>query len=195
MARVAQAGRESEILEAARSEFAERGYHGARMSAIAQAAGVADGTVYLYFRNKQELLVAVFRSGVEAYMHGLEQSLAGRVAALDELRALIAFHLSYLGGRPEQARIAQVELRQSDEAIRRAVAEAVAPLFQRIDGIVTRGRLEGSLRTDVDARVVRRMIFGTLDECVSAWVNARHPYPLESIAGDVERLLLGGVAR
>lgn len=195
MARLAPAERELEILQAARGEFAQRGYHSARMSAIAQAAGVADGTVYLYFRNKRELLVAVFRSGIEAYMAGLDAGLAGAPTAVDELRRLIAFHLAYLGQRPDMARIAQVELRQSDADIRAAVAQAVAPLFGRIDEIVARGRVEGSVRTDVDPRIVRRMIFGTLDECVSAWVNARHPYPLPTVAGDVERLLLGGIAR
>lgn len=195
MARLAQAERELEILQAARGEFAQRGYHGARMSAIAQAAGVADGTVYLYFRNKRELLVAVFRAGMAAYMSGLEAALAGAPTALDEIRRLVAFHLAYLGRSPDMARIAQVELRQSDADIRTAVAQAVGPLFWRIDGIVARGRAEGSVRTDVDPRIVRRMLFGTLDECVSAWVNARHPYPLASVAGDVERLLLGGIAR
>ena len=195
MARVAAAVRETEILLAARAEFARRGYHDARMSAIARSAGIADGTVYLYFRNKRDLLVAVFRAGVAAYMAGLEAALAGAPDGLQELERLVAFHLSYLGGRPEMARIAQVELRQSDAAIRSAVAEAVAPLFHRIDRIVARGLEEGVVRRDADPRIVRRMVFGTLDECVSAWVNARHPYPLESVAGDVARLLLGGIAR
>jgi TetR/AcrR family fatty acid metabolism transcriptional regulator len=62
-----------------------------------------------------------------------------------------------------------------------------------MDAIVARGRAEGVLRADVDPRVVRRMVFGTLDECVSAWVDARHPYPLTAVADDVERLLLGGI--
>jgi TetR/AcrR family fatty acid metabolism transcriptional regulator len=165
------------------------------MSAIAEAAGVADGTVYLYFRNKQELLVAVFQAGIATYMVALEAALAGAGGALEELSRLIAFHLRYLGQSPDMARIAQVELRQSDASIRAAVAEAAAPLFQRIDSVVQRGREEGVVRDDVDPRIIRRMVFGTLDECVSAWVNARHPYPLESVGGDVERLILGGIQR
>jgi TetR/AcrR family transcriptional regulator, fatty acid metabolism regulator protein len=195
LARVAQAGREQAILEAARGEFARRGYHGARMSAIAEAAGIADGTVYLYFRNKQELLVAVFRSGIATYMAGLEADLAGARDALEELARLLRFHLVYLGRSPELARIAQVELRQSDVQVRAAVAAAAAPLFERIDAVVRRGREEGSVRTDVDPRIIRRMVFGTLDECVSAWVDAHHGYALESVGDDVQRLLLGGIAR
>lgn len=195
MARLAAEVRRAEIVRAARSEFARLGYHGARMSAIAQASGVADGTVYLHFRNKRDLLVAVFRDGIGAYMDGLDAALAGACDAIDELRRLVTFHLVYLGSRPDLARVAQVELRQSDADIRLAVADAVAPLFRRIDAVIGRGVDEGTMRPDVDARIVRRMVFGTLDECVSAWVNARHPYPLASVAGDVAELLLGGIAQ
>jgi TetR/AcrR family fatty acid metabolism transcriptional regulator len=193
MARLGQGERVRSILDAALAVFAQSGYHGARMSDIARAAAVADGTVYLYFRNKRELLVAAFRQGFAGYLEGLEAALAGAPDARVELSRLVRFHLAFLGERRALARVAQVELRQSDPEVRAAVHAVIAPYFRRMDAIVARGRAEGVLRADVDPRVVRRMVFGTLDECVSAWVDARHPYPLTAVADDVERLLLGGI--
>ncbi|MCL6595115.1 MAG: TetR family transcriptional regulator [Firmicutes bacterium] len=193
MPRTAPADRVREILAAALAEFARHGYQGARMQAIAAAAGVADGTLYLYFRNKRDLLAAVVRAGMGEYMARLEERLAGSADGVEELGRLVRFHLEYLAERPELARVAEVELRQPDPAIRAAVREAIGPFVQRIDAVLARGRREGRFRADVDARVARRMVFGTLDECVSAWVQARHPYPLAALAPDVERLLLGGI--
>ncbi|MDI3297995.1 MAG: TetR/AcrR family transcriptional regulator [Bacillota bacterium] len=195
MSRLQQAERYREILRAAAHVIAARGYHGARVSDIAREAGVADGTVYLYFRNKQEMLVTVFREGIGEYLRHLEERLAGAADAREELRLLVETHLGYLGGHREFAQVTQIELRQSDGEIRRAIDAIMDPYFRRIDRIVERGREEGLFLPDVDRRVARRMIFGTLDQCVTSWVMSRHPYALAAIAPEVTRLLLGGLER
>ncbi|MBX5464497.1 MAG: TetR/AcrR family transcriptional regulator [Clostridia bacterium] len=195
MSRPQQAERYREILRAAVHVIAARGYHGARISDIAREAGVADGTVYLYFRNKQEVLIAVFRDGIGRYLRNLEERLEGAADAREELGILVETHLGDLGSRREFAQVTQIELRQSDGEIRRAIDAIMDPYFRRIDRIIERGREEGVFLPDVDRRVARRMIFGTLDQCVTSWVMSRHPYDLASIAPEVTRLLLGGLER
>lgn len=193
MARTAQEDRVRDILEAGLEEFARQGFHAARMHAIAEGAGVADGTVYLYFHNKADVLLAVFRENIGAFLRRLEEELVGAADGPDELGRLVRFHLTYLEARPRLARVAQLELRQPEPEIREGVSEVLAPYFQRIDAVIARGQREGRLRHDADARTMRRLVFGALDECVSSWVTARHPYPLRAVADDLERLLLGGM--
>ncbi|MDI3316985.1 MAG: TetR/AcrR family transcriptional regulator [Bacillota bacterium] len=193
MSRTTQAERYQGILRAAAQIIARRGYHGARISDIAREAGVADGTVYLYFANKEDVLIAVFREGIGGYLRHLDEQLAGAPDAREELRRLVVSHLGYLGSHREFAQVTQIELRQSDGKIRRAIDAIMDPYFRRIDRIVERGRQEGLFLPDVDRRVARRMIFGTLDQCVTSWVMSRHPYELASIAPEVTRLLLGGL--
>jgi len=193
MARTAQVGREEEILDAALREFARHGYAGARMSAIAEAAGVADGTVYLYAPSKQELLLAAFRRGFDGYLEALDGCVGSLPDPEQAICALIAFHLEYLASRPDLARVAQVELRQPDAALRARVQDVVAPYLRRLDALIGEGRRLGRFRADVDPRTVRNWLFGALDQCVSAWVGARHPYPLDGVADDLGRLVLAGL--
>lgn len=193
MARTAQGERVRDILDAAMEEFARQGFHAARMHAIAEGAGVADGTVYLYFRNKADILLAVFRENIGHFLHRLDEERAGALDGKDELCRLVHFHLSYLEARPHLARVAQLELRQPDPDIRQGVSDILSPYFSRIDAAIARGQREGHLRRETDARTMRRLVFGALDECVSAWVTARHPYALSAVADDLSRLLLGGM--
>lgn len=176
--------REASILEAATRVFAASGYHGARMQQVAREAGVADGTVYLYFRGKRELFVSLFERGFADFLAGLDTALALEAPPLD---ALCAYHLSYLGSRYDLAVITQVEMRHSDPELRADIGRIVRPYFNRIEAIVT--------GCDADVQVARRMVFGTLDEHVTAWVRAGGAFELASLAPEVSRLLkraLGG---
>lgn len=183
------------ILSAATEVFAEKGYHAARVTEIAQRAGVADGTIYLYFPGKEDLLIAVFRDGIGTYLRHLHGRLDGIDSEEERLRVLVATHLSYLGSHPHFARVTQVELRQPVGKIRQAINEIMDPYFHLIDSISEEGRKRGTFRPELDRRLARRLIFGFLDECVTAWVMSAHPYDLGALAPQAADLLLGGLRR
>jgi TetR/AcrR family fatty acid metabolism transcriptional regulator len=178
--------REASILAAATRVFAQSGYHGARMAEVARAAGVADGTVYLYFRGKRDLFVSLFEQGFADFLAGLDAALASAAEPID---VLCAHHLGYLGTRYDLAVVTQVEMRQSDPELRQAIGRIVRPYFERIEAVLA-GRA-----APADVKVARRMVFGTLDEHVTAWVRSGGRFDLAALAPEISRLLrraLGG---
>ena len=174
--------REASILAAATRVFAASGYHGARVSEVAREAGVADGTIYLYFRSKRDLLVGLFEQGFDQFLAGLDAALA---ASSQPLTTLCEYHLGYLGARYELAVVTQVEMRHSDPELREAIGRIVRPYFDRIEAVIQ--------SCDADVKVARRMVFGTLDEHVTAWVRSGGDFELAALAPDVARLLARGL--
>jgi TetR/AcrR family fatty acid metabolism transcriptional regulator len=184
-----RAARQTAILAAATRAFAAAGYHRTQVARVAREAGVADGTIYLYFRSKQELLVGLFRQGIGAFLDGLEAALAAAPDAAARLGALVAHHLAYLGQRFDLAVVTQVELRQSDPDLRQAIGAIIRPYFDRIERLVGEGCAAGAFDPHLDVKVARRMIFGTLDEQVTAWVRNGGRFDLSALAPEVTRLL------
>ncbi|MBE3589447.1 MAG: TetR/AcrR family transcriptional regulator [Firmicutes bacterium] len=182
-----------DILDAAERVIARQGYAGAQVSRIAREAGVAGGTVYLYFANKKDLLVSLFRERFGRFIEALDAAMAEAASAPEALRRLVGLHLGMLGERPELAAVTQIEMRQADPEIRRGIDDALRPYFERIDAVLRRGIEEGAFDGGMDMRVAKRMIFGTLDQCVTAWVMSGYRYDLAALVEPVCRLLLQGL--
>src|SRR4051794_14081424 len=70
-----------QIIDAAVVVIAEHGYHQAQVSKIAKQAGVADGTIYLYFKNKEDILISLFEEKMGTYIEKIEAMMAGKGTA------------------------------------------------------------------------------------------------------------------
>lgn len=173
--------------------MAESGYHNAQISRIARAAGVADGTVYLYFKNKEDVLISLLRRCINQIVTRCEGELTDEDAAPVRLRKLVKLYFSSLGSDPQLAMVTQVHLRQVDANIRRQIGEFMRPLYDMLDAIVDRGITEGVFRSSINRRIARRMLFGTMDEVVSAWVLTGGKYELADQTDDVVDLLMHGL--
>ncbi|MBE3595543.1 MAG: TetR/AcrR family transcriptional regulator [Hydrogenibacillus sp.] len=181
------------ILNAAINVFADVGYHAAQVSRIAREAGVADGTIYLYFTNKADVLISVFRESMGGYVERLKAALAEEPDARAKLRRLVVEHFRSLADNVPLAVVMQIELRQSDPDIRAGIAPILKAYLDVIDALIDEGKREGAFRRDIDTHVMRKMIFGTLDEVVTSWVMARRRRDLMALAEPVLRLLLDGL--
>lgn len=181
------------ILGAAVQVMAESGYHRARISQIARTAGVADGTVYLYFKNKEDVLISVLRHNIGEIVERAKQQIDLHDSAAEQLRALVHLYFGELGARKQLAMVTQVHLRQVDANIRRQIGAILRPLYQLLDEIVLTGVEQGLFPEGINRRIARRMVFGTMDETVTAWVLSDGKYPLAPLAEDVVYLLLHGL--
>jgi TetR/AcrR family transcriptional regulator, fatty acid metabolism regulator protein len=181
------------ILEAAVKFFARHGFHRTRVADIAREAGVADGTVYIYFDKKEDILICLFQESMDRFVEGLREALASGGNGESKLAALIRYHLATLGRLPDQAKVTQIELRQIDEAINEGISRPLMNYFKLIEEVIAEGQEEGIYRRDLDVRTARKVIFGAVDEIVTCWVMSKKPYDLDTLAEPVYELLARGL--
>ena len=183
------------ILDAAVFVFARKGYFAARVSDIARKAGVADGTIYLYFRNKEDILVRLFDEVMSEHVEEAREAVRALPSAPERLLAVAQRHLSVLGGNRGLATVFQVELRQSTRFMERFTASWLRDYFALLDEVMEQGQRDGSLRADINRTLAAKMLFGALDETVTSWLLAEKQYPLENLASPVLDLFLRGAGR
>ncbi|WP_226036483.1 TetR/AcrR family transcriptional regulator [Aquibacillus saliphilus] len=184
-----------QIIDAAVIVIAENGYHASQVSKIAKTAGVADGTIYLYFKNKEDILVSVFQEKMGQFIEKTEHEINLKQNAEEKLKTLILMHFKQLSEDHDLAIVTQLELRQSNKELRLKINDVLKRYLVIIDRIVEEGMNEGLFQPKMNIRLVRHMIFGTLDETVTNWVMKEQKYRLEDQVNDVHELLINGLSR
>jgi len=180
------------ILRAAIDVFAERGYFNAQVADVARAAGVAAGTVYLYFRSKDDLLVSIFERTVKARLEEGRAEVSDVSDPSERLRRFARLHLGMLGRDRNLAIVFQVELRQSVKFMERFSSTLLQEYLGQIRLAIEDGQKRGQFRRDINATAVAKMFFGALDEMATNWMLSRRRYNLESDADTVVDLFLDG---
>jgi len=197
MARAAEAPRpqskRERILRAAIEVFAQSGYFNAKVSEIARTAGVADGTIYLYFDGKEDLLISIFREHTRNYLQSLERDLANVNRAEDRMRIAIRHHLAALGRDRALAIVAQVELRHSLKFMALLSHQEIGDYLNILRKIVEQGQSEGAFRRNLHPQLVAKAVFGILDEMVTSWVLSEKEYALADQSEQVADLVLNGL--
>ncbi len=178
------------ILDAAARVFGRNGYHGSTVADIAREAGVAAGTIYLYFERKEQTLGALFRRLLEPYLEASRHELGQMESSSDKLRRLVELHFGFFERDADLARVFQLHLREVTPAIRDEIRPALRLYMQVIEGLVESGLERGEFRRGTDIRAARHVIFGTLDAAVTAWVLSRHDYSLSDSAESIADLLV-----
>jgi TetR/AcrR family fatty acid metabolism transcriptional regulator len=170
------------ILAAAERIFARHGFFAARVSEIAKEAGVADGTIYLYFKSKDDLLISLFESRMKQVNEELRQAIAGRPPT-EQLRAFIHTYLQLVSDEPAAAEVLTIELRQSSKFMKEYENPEFVDFLRMLGGIIADGQASGELDRAIPSHIAARMIFGILDELALAWVLAKQPVKSTAISG------------
>lgn len=183
------------ILRAATKVFARNGYFNSKVAHIAREAGVADGTVYLYFKSKEEILHSIFDKSMEEVIAEGRAQLAQIDDPSDKLRKIARLHLERLGDDRDLAVVFQVELRGTTKFMEEFSAGGFAEYLQLIRATVEEGQRKGVFRAELNAKVVAKVFFGALDEMATNWILSRRRYKLAPMADQVLDILLNGVSR
>ena len=183
------------ITDAAVDVFAERGFHQARISDIARRAGVADGTIYLYFKNKEDLLLSIFEEKMDFMLDGLEKALDGIDDPLDRVRRFAIFHFQQVEENRSAAEVLQIELRLSNKFLKDYRPEKLWAYLGVFGQIVREGQAQGIFRDDLDPFVTMWAFFGGLDEIAMQWVLSRRAdrFSLEAAAVQVADVFIRGM--
>jgi TetR/AcrR family fatty acid metabolism transcriptional regulator len=182
------------ILRAAIRVFAKNGFYATRVSEIAKAAGVADGTIYLYFKNKDDLLITIFEEGIQQLLSILRGVAQSEDPFDRRITRIIELQLGLLEEQRDLAEVITVNLRQSS----RLLKQYAAPLFMQyidvIAGVVREGQTHGAFRADINPRVVARSLFGALDAILLTWaLGDADPASLRKAASHCASLFLEGL--
>lgn len=183
------------ILDAAIAVIAEKGFFTARISDIAERADVADGTVYLYFKSKEEILMKAIHAAFDAFMRNARIELGKIASPEQQLRKLAYLHLEAMGSNRNAAIVFQMELRQSTRFLEEFSHEHMVEYFALVREAIRRGQQEGIFRADLSDKIAANCFFGSLDEMVTSWVLSGEDYPLAHAAEPVCDVILRGLEK
>jgi TetR/AcrR family fatty acid metabolism transcriptional regulator len=181
------------ILRAAIKVFAEKGYFSSKVADIAGEAGIADGTVYLYFKSKEEILHSIFDRAMEEFIAEGKREIAEIEEADKRLRRIAELHLEKLGADRDLAVVFQVELRGSTKFMEEFSAAGFAEYLSIIHQTIEDGQNTGVFRKDLNATVCSKILYGALDEMVTNWILSKKAYQLAPMADEVLKVFFGGV--
>lgn len=177
--------------------FAEKGFHGARVSDIARAAGVADGTIYLYFKNpvKEDLLLSVFEEKMDELLAALGEAMEGVDDPIERIRCFARFHFSQVQTNRAVAEVLQVELRLSNKFIKEYRPEKLWAYLGIFGQIVREGQARGIFRPDLDPFISMWAFFGAMDELAVQWVLSRGAdrFVLDEAAEQIADIFIRGM--
>lgn len=181
----------SRILDAALRIFAVKGFHEAKISEIAEAAGVADGTIYRYFKNKDDLLTSLLHTKLQGISQGLCGELAGIGNANARLRHVIAYHLRLAEQDPAVVSFVTSEVRHTTKAAHQAAKAQLQGYIAQWARVIDEGKAVGTFRGDLATETVQHLLFGALDHACVAWVNSaqRRPETLDVIGKHLSEMI------
>jgi TetR/AcrR family transcriptional regulator, fatty acid metabolism regulator protein len=190
-----RADKRDALLRAAIDTFAARGFFNAQVADVAKAAGVAAGTVYLYFRGKDDLLTSIFeRTMKEAIAEG-RKSVGSLNDPVERLREIARLHLGRLGRDRALAIVFQVELRHSTKFMERFSATQLREYLGIIRDVIADGQARQAFRTQINPTIAAKLFFGALDEMATNWILSRRKYSLAAEADTIVDLFVGGLKR
>lgn len=182
------------IIEAALKVFAKNGFYNSKVSEIARAAGVADGTIYLYFQNKDDILISLFEEEMQRVLDQVHVAIGQEADPAKKLERFAIAHLSLVEQNQEMAEIIQVEVRQSSKFMRGYANVKFQEYLNLISSIIKEGQAQGIFRADIQPGVAKRAFFGALDEMSRYWVlSTARKYAITDAAREISRFFLAGI--
>jgi TetR/AcrR family fatty acid metabolism transcriptional regulator len=182
------------IIDAATKVFAKKGFYQAKISEIAGQAGVADGTIYIYFENKDDILISLFEEQMKVVLDNMVRELSKTRDPIEMLQIFAMTHLRLVEKNKDMAEIIQVELRQSSMFMKEYKNEKFARYLDVIEEIIQEGQERGVFQKEVIPAIAKRAFFGALDEMSRFWVlSSRKRYDINTAAAQISEYFLNGI--
>jgi len=180
------------ILDAAVECFARRGFHHTRIADIARQAMVADGTVYLYFKNKDELLIKAFEELFETNLMRMQEEVGKEPDPVKRLVLFFDLHVRMFTENPSIARFMAVELRQSPEFYEKYPQYSpFTKYLAYIKKLCDQAAAAGGIRP-INTEAMAMLIFGTIDFVITEWSVKGRAFSLEKLKDDILDLVRYG---
>lgn len=182
------------IIDAAIKVFSLKGFYHSKVSDVAKVAEVADGTIYLYFKNKDDLLVSIFESSMDLFFKAASEELSQLSHPEDKLRRFIFLHLTKVQKNQDLAQVLQIELRSSNKFMTQYKADKFFQYLSLIEEIIVQGQQKGVFKKDLSAEIIKRAIFGAIDELALEWILMKKKrYSMKEAADHLATFILQGI--
>ncbi|MBN1154663.1 TetR/AcrR family transcriptional regulator [candidate division KSB1 bacterium] len=183
------------ILKAAAQVFARKGFYNSRIAEIANKANVAEGTIYLYFTNKDELLTTIFEQEMAVVIAEMKEELNKVDDPKDKIKKFIERHLALIDEKREIAEVFQIELRQSHKFMKEYKGTKFRDYLNIISSIISIGQKRGMFRADIIPGIAKRILFGALDEISNYWVlSTTRQFSLSVTAEEIAKIFIRGIS-
>lgn len=183
------------IIQAATKVFAQKGFFGSKISEIAKEAGVADGTIYLYFENKDDILISIFEEKMQFVLDNMVKELSKEAGPIEKLKRFAQVHLQLIEENKDIAELIQVELRQSSKFMKNYKNEKFLRYLDLIGEILKEGQELGLFQKSVVPGIFKRAFFGALDEMSRFWVlSTKKYYDIKTAADQISSYFLKGIS-
>lgn len=183
------------IIQAATKVFAQKGFFGSKISEIAKEAGVADGTIYLYFENKDDILISIFEEKMQIVLDNMVKELSKEAGPIEKLKRFAQVHLQLIEENKDIAELIQVELRQSSKFMKNYKNEKFLRYLDLIGEILKEGQELGLFQRSVVPGIFKRAFFGALDEMSRFWVlSTKKYYDIKTAADQISSYFLKGIS-
>jgi TetR/AcrR family fatty acid metabolism transcriptional regulator len=193
MPRKKQEEKYNKILEAAARVFAREGFHNAKIGDVAEEAGVAHGTVYLYFGGKDDLLISIFRENLEELVEYVGLEIEKETNAEAKLRRMISLQIELIETNSELAELMLVEFPQTGKFLSNSVIHDLAAYIDMVANILKEGVAEGAFDDSIDVNVVATVIYSGIQGIATRWILEEMKYPLKKVAKEISEVFLSGI--
>ena len=164
------------------------------MSEIAKEADVADGTIYLYFKNKDDILISLFEEEFGKFVQNMQVELGKEKDPLQKIKRFAITHLSLVTKHPHLGEVMGVEVRQSTKFMKEYVNKPFIEYLNIIRSVVIEGQEKGLLRKDLTPGVMKRAFFGALDEMARYWVlSTKKKHSIDQAAIQISDVFIRGM--
>jgi len=189
------------ILDSAIKVFARTGFYKAKAAEIAQKADVAVGTIYNYFKNKDDILISIFNERIGELTQSIQNAMGPADDPDKKLAIILEATIDALEQDRELAEVITIELRQSSKFFSSTAITSVVGFLDLITDVIREGQQKGTFRSDMDARLVALTILGTIENLLHVWVlgskvpelKARYDISLKRGVDDLKHLLKQGL--
>ena len=184
------------IIDAATKVFAKKGFYNAKVSEIAQEAGIADGTIYIYFKHKDDILISLFEEKMQEVLDNMKRQISLETDPLKKIEKFALVHLKLIQDNKDIAEIIQVELRQSSKFMKNYHNIKFFEYLDLIGHIIQEGQEKGLIREDILPGIAKRAFFGALDEMSRFWVLSKKPkYDIQTASRQISGFFINGIKK
>jgi len=190
------AGKRERILKAAIKVFARNGFFHAKVEEIAKEAGVATGTTYLYFENKDDILISIFEEEMQPIIEAMKVELNSKQTAREKILCFVNLHFEMIQNKPDMAQLLEVELRQSSKFIHGYEGTKFKEYLNVVSAALEEGQAKGEFRKDIHPSIFKQILFGAVDQIATNWTLSKSKkYSLKQSAEQVAAIILDGIVR